>query len=145
MPRRARRACELGAQEAIDRQADPNWSRAVWNLTGRRGVDAVVDNVGEATWVSSLRSLAKGGRLLCVGGSSGYNAVTPVNLIFGRHLSIIGSTMGTQAEFEAVMSQIWAGRIKPIVDQIFPLDAYPAALARMLAGDNFGKILLKVS
>ena len=101
--------------------------------------------MGEATWVSSLRSLAKGGRLLCVGGSSGYNAVTPVNLIFGRHLSIIGSTMGTQAEFEAVMSQIWAGRIKPIVDQIFPLDAYPAALARMLAGDNFGKILLKVS
>ena len=141
---KARRACELGAERAIDRQGEPNWSKAVWQLTDKRGVDVVVDNVGEATWSSSLRSLAKGGRLLCVGGSSGYNATTPVNLIFGRDLSVIGSTMGTQAEFETVMSQVWAGRLKPIVDQVFALADYPAALGRMLAGDSFGKILLKV-
>ncbi len=107
-------------------------------------MDVVVDNVGEATWAASLRSLAKGGRLLCVGGSSGYNAVTPVNLIFGRHLSIIGSTMGTQAEFETVMGQVFAGHLNPVVDEVFPLADYPAALARMLAGEAFGKILLKV-
>ncbi len=142
---KARRACELGAEQAIDRRAEPNWSKAVWQLTDKRGVDVVVDNVGEATWTSSLRSLAKGGRLLCVGGSSGYDATTPVNLIFGRHLSIVGSTMGTQTEFETVMSQVWAGRLKPVVDQVFPLADYPAALGRMLAGDSFGKLLLKIS
>jgi NADPH:quinone reductase-like Zn-dependent oxidoreductase len=142
---KAHRACELGAERAVDRHAEPNWSKAVWTLTGKRGVDAVVDNVGEATWVSSLRSLAKGGRLLCVGGSSGYSASTPVNLMFGRHLSILGSTMGTQAEFETVMRLIWARTLEPIVDAVFPLAEYPAALARMLAGEGFGKILLKIA
>jgi NADPH:quinone reductase-like Zn-dependent oxidoreductase len=141
---KARRACELGAERAVDRQAEPNWSNAVWTLTGKRGVNVVVDNVGEATWASSLRSAAKGGRLLCVGGSSGYTASTPVNLIFGRHLSIVGSTMGTQAEFETVMRLIWARKLEPIVDAVYPLAEYPAALAYMLAGESFGKILLKV-
>ncbi len=141
---KGRKACDLGASQFVDRQAEPNWGKAVWNLSGRRGMDVVVDNVGEATWAASLRSLAKGGRLLCVGGSSGYNAVTPVNLIFGRHLSIIGSTMGTQAEFETVMGQVFTGHLKPVVDEVFPLADYPAALARMLAGDAFGKILLRV-
>jgi NADPH:quinone reductase-like Zn-dependent oxidoreductase len=141
---KARRACELGAERAVDRQAEPDWSKAIWQFTGKRGVDVVVDNVGEATWASSLRVLAKGGRLLCVGASSGYNVPTTANMIFGRHLSIIGSTMGTQAEFAAVMGQVWAGRLKPVVDQVYPLAEYPAALARMLAGDNFGKILLEI-
>jgi NADPH:quinone reductase-like Zn-dependent oxidoreductase len=142
---KGRQACALGAAQFVDRQAEPNWGKAVWNLSGRRGMDVVVDNVGEATWAASLRSLTKGGRLLCVGGSSGYNAVTPVNLIFGRQLSIIGSTMGTQAEFETVMGLVWAGQLKPVVDEILPLAEYPAALARMLDGRGFGKILLKVA
>ncbi len=142
---KAARARELGAEGVIDRQAEPDWSKAVWRVTGKRGVDVVVDNVGEATWASSLRALGKGGRLLCVGGSSGYNAVTPVNLIFARHLSIIGSTMGTQAEFATVMGQVFAGRLKPVVDEVFPLSEYPQALRRMLSGENFGKILLKVA
>jgi threonine dehydrogenase-like Zn-dependent dehydrogenase len=73
-------------------------------------VDVVVDNVGPATWVSSLRALAKGGRLLTVGGTTGYEATVPVSLLFGKHLSIIGSTMGTQADFEQVMAQVWVGQ-----------------------------------
>ena len=142
---KAARACELGADWAIDRTAELNWSKAVHAATGRRGVDVVVDNVGAATWGSSLRCLARGGRLLTVGGTSGYEAVTPVNLMFGKHLSIIGSTMGTQADFEAAMAQVWAGRIKPVVDRVFPLADYPAALARMMAGEAFGKILVQVT
>ena len=105
----------------------------------------VVDNVGAATWGSSLRCLARGGRLLTVGGTAGYEATTPVNLMFGKHLSIIGSTMGTQADFEAVMAQVWAGKLKPVVDSVFPLAEYPAALARMMAGEGFGKILVQVA
>ncbi len=142
---KAAKALALGADLTIDRTAEPNWSKAVHAATGRRGVDVVVDNVGAATWSSSLRCLARGGRLLTVGGTTGYEAVTPVNLMFGKHLSIIGSTMGTQTDFEAVMAQVWAGRIKPVVDQVFPLAEYPAALARMMAGEGFGKILVQVS
>ncbi len=142
---KAAKARALGADWTIDRAAEPNWSKAVQAATGRRGVDVVVDNVGAATWGSSLRCLARGGRLLTVGGTTGYEAVTPVNLMFGKHLSIIGSTMGTQTDFEAVMAQVWAGKIKPVVDQVFPLADYPAALARMMAGEGFGKILVQVA
>jgi NADPH:quinone reductase-like Zn-dependent oxidoreductase len=142
---KAARACELGADWAVERSGEPNWGKAVWAATGRRGVDVVVDNVGAATWAQSLRSLAKGGRLLTVGGTSGYETMTPVNLLFAKHLSIIGSTMGTQADFEAVMAQVWAGKLTPVVDRIFPLADYPAALARLTSGEGFGKILVRVA
>jgi len=141
---KAAKARALGANWVVDRAAEPNWSKAVYALTGRRGVDVVVDNVGAATWGSSLRCLARGGRLLTVGGTAGYEATTPVNLMFGKHLSIIGSTMGTQPDFEAVMAQVFAGKLAPVVDSVFPLARYPDALARMLAGDAFGKILVQV-
>lgn len=142
---KAARARDLGAHWTVDRTAEPNWSKAVYALTGRRGVDVVVDNVGATTWGSSLRCLARGGRLLTVGGTSGYEATVPINLIFGKHLSIIGSTMGTQADFTAVMAQVFADRLVPLIDSIFPLPRYPEALAHMLAGKAFGKILLQVA
>ncbi len=142
---KAAAARDLGADWTVARASEPNWARAVWAATDRRGVDVVVDNVGAATWASSLRCLAKGGRLLTVGGTTGYEASTAVNLIFGRHLSIIGSTMGTQADFAAVMAQVWRGRLRPVVDRIFPLTDYPAALARLLSGAGFGKQVLQVA
>lgn len=141
---KATQARSLGADWVIDRSLDPNWSKAAYAATGRRGVDVVVDNVGAATWSASLRCLARGGRLLTVGGTTGYEAVTPVNLMFGKHLSIVGSTMGAQSDFETVMAQIFTGRLKPVIDRVFPLPHYPDALARMLAGDAFGKILVQV-
>lgn len=142
---KAAKSRNLGADWAIDRTTEPNWSKAVYAATGKRGVDVVVDNVGAATWGNSLRCLARGGRLLTVGGTTGYDAATPVNLLFAKHLSIIGSTMGTQADFETVMAQVWAGKINPVVDQIFPLTHYPEALARLLSGAGFGKILVRVA
>lgn len=141
---KAAKARALGAAWTVDRAAEPNWSKAVYALTGRRGVDVVVDNVGAATWGNSLRCLARGGRLLTVGGTTGYEATVPVNLMFGKHLSVIGSTMGTQADFEAVMAQVFAGRLKPVVDSVYPLAHYGDALARLLAGEAFGKILVQV-
>jgi NADPH:quinone reductase-like Zn-dependent oxidoreductase len=141
---KAENARELGADWTVDREQSPDWGKAVWEQTGRQGVNIVVDNVGETTWTASLRSLARGGRLLTVGGTTGYNGPTPINLLFGRHLSIIGSTMGTQADFEAVMTQVWAGRLRPIVDEVFPLAQYPQALQHMLGGQGFGKILLSI-
>jgi NADPH:quinone reductase-like Zn-dependent oxidoreductase len=142
---KAAKARELGADWVVDRATEPDWGKAVWAATGRRGVDVVVDNVGAATWAASLRSLAKGGRLLTVGSTSGYEAMTPVNLLFGKHLSIIGSTMGTQADFSAAMAQVWSGKLKPVIDGTFRLADYPAALERMMSGENFGKILVQVA
>ncbi|MEJ5197374.1 MAG: zinc-binding dehydrogenase [Anaerolineae bacterium] len=142
---KAARVRDLGADWVVDRTAEPNWSKAVWSATGRRGVDVVVDNVGAATWTNSLRCLAKGGRLLTVGGTSGYEAPMPINLVFGKHLSIIGTTMGTQADFEAVMAQVWRGRLTPVVDRIFPLAEYRAALDRMVSGEGFGKQVVQVA
>jgi NADPH:quinone reductase-like Zn-dependent oxidoreductase len=142
---KAAKARDLGADWAIDRSTEPSWGKAAWTATGRRGADVVVDNVGAATWGNSLRCLARGGRLLTVGGTAGYEAITPVNLMFGKHLSIIGSTMGTQVDFEAVMAQVWTGKLKPVVDSVFPLADYPSALARMLNGEGFGKIVVHVA
>lgn len=142
---KAAQARELGADWMVNRATEPNWSKAVYAATGRRGVDVVVDNVGAATWGSSLRCLARGGRLLIVGGTTGYEATVPVNLMFGKHLSIIGSTMGTHPDFETVMAQVFADKLKPIVDSVFPLQHYPDALARMLAGEAFGKILVQIA
>lgn len=141
---KAARARTLGADWVVDRTAEPNWSKAVWAATDRRGVDVVVDNVGAAAWPHSLRCLAKGGRLLTVGGTTGYEATTPLNLIFGKHLSICGTTMGTQADFATVMALVWAGRLTPIVDRVFPLADYGAALARLLSGAGFGKQVVQI-
>jgi NADPH:quinone reductase-like Zn-dependent oxidoreductase len=141
---KAAKARDLGADWTVDRDAEPNWSRAVWAATDKRGVDVVVDNVGPATWGASLRALAKGGRLLTVGGTTGYEATIPVSLLFGKHLSIIGSTMGTQADFAQVMAEVWVGRLTPVIDSVYPLAEYSAALQRMLDGAGFGKILVQV-
>ena len=141
---KAEAALALGADWAIDRSVQPNWGKAVWARTNRRGVNVVVDNVGEPTWLNSLRSLGAGGRLLTVGGTAGYNAVTPINLVFARQLHIIGSTMGSQADLNKVMTLIFAGKIKVAVDEVFPLQAYPAALARMMTDQHFGKLVVEI-
>jgi NADPH:quinone reductase-like Zn-dependent oxidoreductase len=142
---KAARARQLGADWVHDRSADPAWSRAVFAATGREGVDLVVDNVGAATWSDSLRTLRPGGRLATVGGTSGYVVQTPINLIFGRQLRIIGSTMGTQDDYLTVMALVFQDRLRPIVDSVFPLEAFQAAFGRLLAGDIFGKIVIAVN
>ncbi len=139
---KAERARAIGAHWTHDRSADPEWSKAVFLATGREGVEMVVDNVGQATWPASLRTLAPGGRLVTVGGTSGYAASVPVNLMFARHLRIIGSTMGTQDDYLRVMDLVFRGMLMPAVDSIYPLQAFQAAMAHMLADEQFGKILI---
>ncbi|HHW88924.1 MAG TPA: zinc-binding dehydrogenase [Chloroflexi bacterium] len=142
---KAGRARQLGADWVHDRASDAAWARTVFTATGREGVDIVVDNVGAATWPESLRTLRPGGRLLTVGGTSGYRAETPVNLIFGRHLQVMGSTMGTHADYLTVMELVWQGRLQPVIDAVFPLDEFRAACERLLAGAMFGKIVIAVN
>ena len=133
----------LGADVLINRNEE-DWGKAVFKATNRRGVDIVVDNVGAATFPTSLRALKKGGRLLTVGNTSGPKFELDNRLIFGKHLSIIGSTMGTSADYETVMNLIFNGRLRPVIDSIYPLSEGPTALRRLEEGDVAGKLVLTV-
>jgi len=135
------RAQALGADVTIDRSQD-DWGRKVYQLTGKRGVDVVVDNVGAATMMTSLRCARKGGRILTVGNTAGAKFEFDNRYMFGKHLSLIGSTMSTCADFAAVMGLVFAGKLKPVIDTTFPLQEIRAAHERMEQGEVFGKIVL---
>ena len=135
------RAQALGADVTIDRSQD-DWGRKVYQLTGKRGVDVVVDNVGAATMMTSLRCARKGGRILTVGNTAGAKFEFDNRYMFGKHLSLIGSTMSTRADFAAVMGLVFAGKLKPVIDAAFPLSDIRAAHERMEQGEVFGKIVL---
>jgi len=113
-------------------------------LSRKRGVDLVVDNVGSATFQLSLRALRKGGRLLTVGNTSGPMIEIDNRYIFGKHLSIIGSTMGPMSAYRKVMSLIFSGQLNPAIDTIYPLDRGPEAIERMASNDVAGKLVLQV-
>jgi len=136
------RAEALGADVTIDRSQD-DWGRKVYQLTGKRGVDVVVDNVGAATMMTSLRCARKGGRILTVGNTAGAKFEFDNRYMFGKHLSLIGSTMSTRADFAAVMGLVFAGKLKPVIDAAFPLSDIRAAHERMERGEVFGKIVLR--
>ena len=135
------RARELGADECIN-HAREDWARVVWEKTGRRGVDVVLENVGAATWKGSLRVLAKGGRLVTCGATSGPIGETDIRVVFWKQVSIIGSTMSSNAEFHDVMQEFFRGRLRAIVDTIMPLAEGVDAQRRLAEGKQFGKIVL---
>jgi NADPH:quinone reductase-like Zn-dependent oxidoreductase len=132
----------LGADKLIDRSQE-DWSKAAYIFTDKRGVDAVVDNVG-TTFPMSLRALRKGGRLLTVGNTGAPKFEIDNRYIFSKHLSIFGSTMGSYADFAEVMALVYAGNLQPVIDRSFPLREARAAHERMEAGGQMGKIVLEV-
>lgn len=132
---------ELGADVLIN-YMETDFGKEVWRLTNKRGVDVVVDSIGEATWEKSLRALAKDGRLVTFGATSGPMPPTNVPLVFWRQLRIIGTTMGNRAEFSDVMKLIWERKLRPIVDRVFPLSEAAEAQRLMEARRHFGKLVL---
>ena len=135
------RARALGADECIN-HAKEDWAKVIREKTGRRGVDVVLENVGAATWKNSLRVLAKGGRLVTCGATSGPIGETDIRLVFWNQLKIIGSTMANRKEFHDVMAQLFRGRLKPVVDQVLPLKDGAAAQQKLAEGKQFGKLVL---
>jgi NADPH:quinone reductase-like Zn-dependent oxidoreductase len=133
----------LGADHLIDRSKEGDWSKAVFRLSGRRGVDLVIDNVG-TTYPLSFRAARKGGRILTVGNTGGPKFEIDNRYIFAKHLSLLGSTMGTMADFSKVMDMVFAGHFKPVMDRSFPLEEAAAAHLRMEEGEHIGKITLAV-
>ena len=138
---KAHRALALGADVVIDR-SEQDWGRKIYRLTGKRGVDVVVDNVGQATLTTSMMSAARGGRVVIVGNTTGPNAEIDIRFIFGKQISLIGSTMGSHHDFRVVTDLLWQGKIKPVIDRVMPLSEGKAAYGLMERGEFFGKIVL---
>lgn len=136
-------AKSLGADHVLPAQSD--WHKEVSRLTGGRGADVVVDNVGLATWGKSIRAAARGGRIVTVGGTTGYDPSAEINQVMWKQLEIIGSTMGTREEFDTAMDLVFAGRLKAIVDQEFPLERGADAYARLAGGGAVGKVVLRIA
>ena len=135
------RVLELGADVVFDRES-VDYGRELWRETGRRGVDVVIDSVGEATWTSNVRSLAKGGRLVVYGATTGPSVETDLRLVFWKQLEILGSTMSNDTEFREVMDLVFAGDLDPVVETVLPLEQASEAHARLEAGEVFGKLVL---
>jgi NADPH:quinone reductase-like Zn-dependent oxidoreductase len=137
------RAAGLGADATVNHR-DGDVKAAVLEATGGRGADVVVEHVGEATWRTSLDVAAREGRIAVCGATSGPNPPAALHRVWWKQLTILGSTMGTRADFEGAYSLIAAGRARPVVDEVVPLEQIQAAHARLEAGEQLGKIVLAI-
>jgi alcohol dehydrogenase len=132
---------DLGADYLINYR-EVEFEREVWRLTGRRGVDVVVDYTGADTWPRSLRCLRRGGRLLTCGATSGYEARTDLRYVWARELTIIGSDGWTRADLDSLLAAVQAGRIRPVIDRVLPL-AQTAEGHRLLEDrEAVGKVII---
>jgi NADPH:quinone reductase-like Zn-dependent oxidoreductase len=136
------RARAIGADETISSTGDI--AREIRARTNRRGVDVVVDSVGKATWTQSLGALGRGGRLVTCGATSGPIVETDVRRLFWHQWSILGSTMGNDAEFDAIAGELSAGRLFPEIDRVFDLSEGLQAFERLQRADQFGKIVVTI-
>src|SRR5919109_180149 len=137
------RARQLGADVMINHKTS-DFSKEVWTATEKRGVDVVIDDVGAATWPGSIRALAKGGRLVTCGATSGPKPEEDIRRIFTKQISIYGSTMGTRHNWEQVTKLLDAGALKPVIDTTYPLEQAATAEQRMERAEQFGKLVLTI-
>ena len=138
------RARALGADVLLRHGPDVDIGRDVRAQTGKRGVDVVVDTVGTATWSQSLGALGRRGRLVTCGGTSGHLVETDVRRLFWNQWTIMGSTMGSDAEYDAVVAEFVAGRLTPVVDSVHSLERGADAFARLESGKHFGKVVVRI-
>jgi NADPH:quinone reductase-like Zn-dependent oxidoreductase len=134
----------LGADFLIDRSKEENWSKTVYMATEKQGVDVVIDNVGAGTMPLGMRAARKGGRILTVGNTAGPTFEIDNRYIFGKHLTIIGSTMGTESDFKEVMNLVFQGKLKAALDHDYPLEEAAQAQIRLEVGKQLGKITLEI-
>jgi alcohol dehydrogenase len=132
---------DLGVDYLINYR-DVDFDREVWRMTGKRGVDVVVDYTGADTWVRSLRSLRKGGRLVTCGATTGYDPRTDLRYIWGRELTILGSDGWTRPELEALLHATWSRRIRPVIDRVLPLAETPEGHRLLEEREVFGKVII---
>ncbi|MGH7531341.1 MAG: zinc-binding dehydrogenase [Gemmatimonadales bacterium] len=137
-------ARELGADVTFNHRTG-KVADEVRALTGKRGVDVVVENVGAATWDDSLRCLARGGRLVTCGATTGPQVGLDLRRLFWHHWSLLGSTMGNAAEYAEIVRRLGAGELRPIVDRVFPLSDARQAYERLARAEQLGKVVVEIS
>jgi NADPH:quinone reductase-like Zn-dependent oxidoreductase len=137
------RARELGADATVN-HASGDVGAAVKEATGGKGVEVVLEHVGEATWQTSLQAAGANGRIAVCGATTGPNPPAALHRIWWKQLTIYGSTMGTREDFEAAYELVKSGRAKPVLDSVRPLAEARAAHERMEAGEQFGKLVLTI-
>jgi NADPH:quinone reductase-like Zn-dependent oxidoreductase len=137
------RASELGADATVNHSED-DVAAAAKEATGGRGVDVVIEHVGEATWKTSLQSAAPNARVVVCGATSGPNPPAQLHRIWWKQLAVYGSTMGTREDFEGAYELIARGAAQPIVDRVFPLEQAAAAHEYLEEGRQFGKVVLEI-
>jgi NADPH:quinone reductase-like Zn-dependent oxidoreductase len=131
----------LGADIVYDRNTG-DFAPQIWKDTGKRGVDIVIDSVGEAIWTSCVRALARGGRLVVYGATTGFRGELDLRVVFWKQIEVLGTTMSNRSEFEEVMRLVFSGALKPVVDTVLPLAEIRAAHERLERGEHFGKIVV---
>ncbi len=135
------KARQLGAYDVVNHTTEDVPAR-IKEFTGGRGVDVVVEHAGTATWDRSLKCLVRAGRLVTCGATIGAKVTLDLNVLFGRHLSLLGSWMGTRSEMLAVLGPLADGRLRPVVDTVLPLEQARAAHERIESREHFGKVVL---
>lgn len=133
----------LGADHAIDSSRE-DVAQAALAATGGRGVDVVFENVGEAAWPAAMKSLVRGGRLVTCGATSGDQPGADLRRLFIRQLQVIGSTLGTVSELNELLAFCQRHRLRPVIERSFALDQVHAALSRLEAGEQFGKLAISL-
>ena len=135
------RCLELGADEVLPYEG---FAKAARSITGKVGVNVIVDHIGPDTWQDSVSALAKAGRIVTCGGTSGHKIEFDVRHLFFKSLSFLGSTMGTLEELKAVLEHMKAGRLSPVIDSVFPLDQIGEAHRRLAERAVFGKVVVTI-
>ena len=135
------KAAELGADHLVNYEKE-DFAKAVRTLTAKRGVDIVFEHTGEATWPGSLISVARGGKIVTCGATSGFKAVSDLRVVFFKQVSIFGSTMGSLGEVLDVMEHVAAGRLRPVLDRTFPLSEVAEAHRYLEDREQFGKVVV---
>jgi NADPH:quinone reductase-like Zn-dependent oxidoreductase len=138
------RALAMGADHAIHGGRE-DVAKAVMGLTGGRGVDLVIENVGEAVWASAMKSLVRGGRLVTCGATTGDQPPADLRRIFIRQLQVIGSTYGDYKDFADLLQFVERTGLRPVIDSTYPLDEVHTALDRLESGRQFGKVALQIA
>jgi alcohol dehydrogenase len=141
-PEKLRRLQELGADHVIDYTKE-DFSKRAWEISDKKGVDVLVNYTGGDTWVPSLRTLARHGRLLTCGATAGFDPKTDIRYIWRREVNIIGANGWRRSDLEALLVEVERGSIKPVIDRVFPLAESAEAMRVLEDREVFGKIIIR--
>ncbi len=135
----------MGANHTINYKTDTDPVKTIKEKTGGRGVDVVIDSVGAATWETNISIVTKGGRIVLCGVTGGSSAKTNLQALYWNQLTILGSTMGSNEDFRQMLKAVSTAKLRPVIDSVMSLEDAAQAMGKMEKGQQFGKIVLRIS